>query len=163
MNTGEMTQNISGLFREIVKGSPETGGFILNPKDPGLLSSLDHLSASEASQVHNGGASIAAHVDHVRYGLSLMNRWANGENPFEDSDWSVSWKKLNVSEAEWEQLRAQLRQEAEQWLSTLERPREVNEIELNGVLGSVAHVAYHFGAIRQIDRKIRGPGATPES
>ena len=36
-----------------------------------------------ASQTSHGGASIAAHVAHLTYGLSLMNRWAGGEaNPF---------------------------------------------------------------------------------
>jgi hypothetical protein len=32
-------------------------------------------------------------------------------------------------------------------------------MELNGVIASVAHLAYHLGAIRQIDRAIRGPSA----
>jgi hypothetical protein len=30
-------------------------------------------------------------------------------------------------------------------------------MELNGVVGSIAHLAYHLGAIRQIDRAARGP------
>jgi hypothetical protein len=33
--------------------------------------------------------------------------------------------------------------------------------ERNGVIGSIAHLAYHLGAIRQIDRSIHGPKATP--
>jgi hypothetical protein len=33
-------------------------------------------------------------------------------------------------------------------------------MELNGVVASVAHLAYHLGAIRQIDRSIQGPKAT---
>jgi hypothetical protein len=36
-------------------------------------------------------------------------------------------------------------------------PREVQEIELNGMIGSIAHLAYHLGAIRQIDSSLRGP------
>jgi hypothetical protein len=39
------------------------------------------------------------------------------------------------------------------------RPRDVGEIELNGIIGSIAHLAYHLGAIRQIDRAARGPSA----
>jgi hypothetical protein len=38
-------------------------------------------------------------------------------------------------------------------------PRDVDDIELNGMVGSVAHLAYHLGAIRQIDRATRGPAA----
>jgi hypothetical protein len=36
----------------------------------------------------------------------------------------------------------------------------MSTLELNGVIASVAHLAYHLGAIRQIDRTIRGPEAT---
>ena len=42
--------------------------------------------------------------------------------------------------------------------STFER--EVDEVELNGVVGSIAHLAYHVGAMRQMDRALRGPRAT---
>ena len=31
------------------------------------------------------------------------------------------------------------------------QPRDVDEIELNGMIGSIAHLAYHLGAIRQIN------------
>jgi hypothetical protein len=54
-------------------------------------------------------------------------------------------------------LRAGLRVEAERWLSVLRTPRELQEIELNGVVGSIAHLAYHLGAVRQIDQTLRGP------
>jgi hypothetical protein len=101
--------------------------------------------------------SIAAHVDHLRYGLSLMNRWSLGENPFEDADWSASWRTPIVSDSEWRQRRADLRTEASSWQEALRRPREVGEMELNGMLGSIAHLAYHLGAIRQINRTARGP------
>ena len=61
---------------------------MLNPGDEGLIRSLEKLSAADASALTATGSSIAAHVDHVRYGLSLMNRWSQGENPFDSADWS---------------------------------------------------------------------------
>lgn len=64
-----------------------------------------------------------------------------------------------MSDAEWERLRAGLREEAHRWLEALRAPREVKEVELNGMIGSIAHLAYHLGAIRQIDRTARGPAA----
>jgi hypothetical protein len=103
------------------------------------------------------GASIAAHVDHLRYGLSLMNRWSNGENPFDEADWGASWRRTTVTETEWQELRAGLGDEAHRWLGWLQAPREVNRVELNGIVGSIAHVAYHLGAIRQINAASRGP------
>ena len=38
-----------------------------------------------------------------------------------------------------------------------QQPRDLEGDALNGAIASVAHLAYHFGAIRQIDRSIRGP------
>ena len=125
--------------------------------DEGLLRSLDKLSATAASSPTATGSSIAAHVDHVRYGLSLMNRWSEGQNPFTDADWSASWKKTAVSDDEWRKLRTDLRAEATRWLDVLRTPREVREVELNGIIGSIAHIGYHLGAVRQINSSLRGP------
>jgi hypothetical protein len=155
MNTREIAASLATVFAELVDGAPTTGGYVLNRGDAGLRRSLDKLDAAAASRVNAGGSSIAAHVDHVRYGLSLLNRWAAGENP----DWTLSWRKTSVSETEWQQLRADIRDEARQWAVAIGRPRDVDELELNGVIGSIAHAAYHIGAIRQIDRQARGPSA----
>ena len=57
----------------------------------------------------------------------------------------------------WQKLRADLRDEATRWQTALRAPREVQEIELNGMVGSIAHLAYHLGAIRQINSSVRGP------
>jgi hypothetical protein len=160
MNTSEITRTMTMLLSELVNGAPESGAFMLNPGDAGLMASLDQLSAEAASASSEGGATIAAHAEHLRYGLSLMNRWAGGEeNPFADADWSRSWHTTSVSEAEWGQIRDGLRDEAQRWLAAVGTPRDVAGIELNGMLGSIAHLAYHLGAIRQIDRTTRGPKA----
>ena len=135
---------------------------MLNGGDAGLVRSLDTLSAPAASAVPAaGGASIAAHVDHIRYGLSLMNRWAKGEqNPWAAADWAASWTRTTVNDAQWRALRDALASEVRAWLDVLRTPRDYNlQIELNGVISSIAHLAYHFGAIRQIDRATRGPAA----
>jgi hypothetical protein len=157
MNTRDLTGTLTTLFGELVTGPSPAGAYILNAGDTGLLRSLDNLSARDASAGVSGGASIAAHVDHLRYGLSLMNRWSEGESPFESADWSASWRKTSVSEREWRELRAALRSEAERWLDALRAPRDVREIELNGMIGSIAHLAYHLGAVRQINNATRGP------
>jgi hypothetical protein len=161
MNSSELAQAMETLFAELVDGAPQRGAYMLNQEDPGLLRSLDRLSAEAASASVHGGASIAAHVEHVRYGLSLMNRWAGGEeNPFAGADWAAAWNTTSVSDAGWAELRAALADEAHRWLATLRTPRELGGMALNGVLGSIAHLAYHLGAIRQIDRAARGPAAT---
>jgi hypothetical protein len=86
-----------------------------------------------------------------------MNRWGRGEDPFKDADWGASWRKTTVSDQAWQQLRAELRMEAAGWIDALRTPREVDDSELSGMIGSIAHLAYHFGAIRQINQLARGP------
>ncbi|HXW05973.1 MAG TPA: hypothetical protein VD833_12120 [Vicinamibacterales bacterium] len=156
MRTDDFAPTLETLFSELVNGAPASA-YMLNSGDVGLLQSLDRLSAEAASVPTSTGASIAAHVDHLRYGLALMNRWSAGEHPFEDADWSQSWKRRVVSDEEWQRLREQLRGEAARWLDALRVPREVTGTELNGMIGSIAHLAYHLGAIRQIDPTLRGP------
>lgn len=161
MISDDLNRSLPSLFRELVHGAPAAGAFVLNPGDVGLLAALDGLSAADASLSRNEGGTIAAHVDHLRFGLSLLNRWAAGEeNPFADADWTASWKRRSVSEEEWAELREGLRTEVERWHAALLEPREVAGIELDGVIGSVVHLAYHLGAIRQIAPGLRGPRAS---
>jgi hypothetical protein len=152
-------RSLETLFRELIDGPDERAAWMLNGGDAGLLRSLVTLTASAASAAPvGGGASIAAHVDHVRYGLSLMNRWSQGEHdPWSTADWTASWSRSVVNDQEWVALRQALGAEARTWLDTLRAPRDCSEMELNGVIASIAHLSYHFGAIRQIDRSIRGP------
>jgi hypothetical protein len=157
MNTAEMSSALGALLSELVDGASKDGGYMLNPGDEGMLRSLEKLSGADASALTATGSSIAAHVDHVRYGLSLMNRWSRGENPFGSADWSESWKKTSVSEPEWQQRIAELRAEAARWLGVVRAPRQVDEDELKGLIGSIVHLAYHLGAIRQIKQATRGP------
>jgi hypothetical protein len=159
MQTTEVTGALGRLFSELVDGTSGRGdAIILNSGDLGMLRSLDKLAAADASGSVNDGATIAAHAQHVRYGLSLMNRWADqGGNPFADATWDEAWRIATVDEGEWSEIRTGLRDEARRWLEVLRSPREVGEIELSGMIASVAHLAYHLGAIRQISTRLRGP------
>ena len=150
---------LAGLFSELVNGAHEPGGaFVLNSGDVGLLRSLDLLSAADASRAVNDGATIAAHAQHMRYGLSLMNRSvSDGGDPFADTRWDEAWTVSTVDAGEWEAIRCGLRSEALCWLSALAVPRPASAAELSGMIASIAHLAYHLGAVRQIDQGIRGP------
>jgi hypothetical protein len=159
MNTTDVNPALARLFAELVDGASGTAGaFILNTGDAGLLRSLDTLSAADASRAVNDGATIAAHALHLRYGLSLMNRWATeGGNPFADATWDAAWKTSIVDAHTWQVIRDRLRDEAHRWLQALASPRDATDIELTGMIASIAHLAYHLGAIRQIDKQTRGP------
>jgi hypothetical protein len=158
MRTDDVAVVLARLFGELTEGVSGGGGFVLNTGDIGLLRSLDALSAADASRSVNDGATIAAHTQHVRYGLSLMNRWAReGGDPFADAMWDAAWKISRVDDAEWSEIPEGLRTETERWSEVLTRPRDVTEVELTGLIASVAHLAYHIGAIRQINKDARGP------
>ena len=156
-----LNDSLTTLLRELVHGPAPEFSFILNPGDIGLLRSLDAISADAASAAAPaGGASIAAHVDHLRYGFELLNRWSQGENPFGDADYGASWTRGTVNQEEWIDRRAALAGEIAKWERAVAEPRELEGIELNGVLASIAHLAYHIGAIRQIDKALQGPRAS---
>jgi hypothetical protein len=159
MNTADINRTLTRLFSELIDGPDRrTGAFVLNTGDAGLLRSLDKLSAGDASRSVNDGATIAAHAQHLRYGLSLMNRWASeGGNPFADATWDAAWKMSGVDAAAWQEIRTGLRDEAHRWTQALSSARDVTDIELAGMIGSIAHLGYHLGAIRQIDKQTRGP------
>jgi len=154
-----LNSSLAQLFAELTDGPASGEAYMLNSGDPGLLRSLDGLSATAASKpAAPGSPSIAAHVDHLCFGLDLMNRWGDGEtNPWSGADWTASWRRITVTDSEWAALRDRLRDATRRWRAVLERPREMSPVELNGVIGSLAHLAYHLGAIRQIDRSIAGP------
>jgi len=165
MNTRDLTGVLSTLFSELVNGSPDptVGTSMLNRGDLGLLASLEKISAAAASATTSGGGSIAAHSDHLHYGLSILNRWASGETkPWKNADWTASWKRGTVSEPEWRTLRDNLRRESDAWLRAIAVPRDIDDREAGWMIGSIAHLAYHLGAIRQIDRATRGPTAEDE-
>jgi hypothetical protein len=140
------------LLVEIFNGPPGSECYVLNPGDPGLLRQLDAIDAVAASKRPMAGkTTIAAHVDHVRYGLSLMNRWAAGEaNPWANADWDASWKKTTVNDDQWRTLRAELRREADAWRKHATDRQAWDDLTAAGALSSAAHTAYHLGAIRQI-------------
>jgi hypothetical protein len=155
----QVRHTLQQLLRELLDGPPEAASFVLNPGDSGLFRSLAKLSAADASARSNGGSSIAAHVHHLRYGFELMNRWAKGENPFADADYAASWAQQEVTDEEWRARRDGFEREARAWLKAIEEPRELDDTALSGMIGSIAHLAYHLGAIRQIAPAARGPKA----
>lgn len=159
MRTDDTARSLAHLFSELVDGvTGGAGGFVLNKGDIGLLKSLEHLSAADASRSTNDGATIAAHAQHVRYGLSLMNEWAStGGNPFADAKWDEAWNIKAVSADQWNEIRAGLADEAQRWNDVLKTPREASGMEFTGLVSSIGHLAYHLGAIRQINKDTRGP------
>ena len=143
---------IGTLLSELVDGPSGFGCWIINRDEPGMLGLLKTLNSEQASQSPAPGRkSIAAHVQHLSYALSLLNRWASGEeNPFATADWEGSWQIGELDDDSWQTLVAQLGRQAHDWKDAVTQPREWDELSVTGAIASAAHVAYHFGAIKQI-------------
>jgi hypothetical protein len=140
------------ILTEIFDGPPGKDAFLLNPGDPGMLGQLESIDATTASSRPMAGlTTVASHVDHVHYGVTLMNRWIAGEpNPWASADWTASWKRTTVTEEQWRTLRDNLRKETDKWRRAIETHSDWNEMSAPGAISSAAHTAYHLGAIRQI-------------
>ncbi len=83
--------------------------------------------------------------------MTLLNRWMAGEeNPWADADWNASWQRTSVTPEEWKSLCQRLSDASRAWQSAVAQRTDWNELTASGALASVAHTAYHLGAIRQI-------------
>ena len=143
---------VSKLLTEIFDGPPTEECYVVNRGDPGLHRQLESISAFTASsQPILGKSSVAAHVHHVYFGLSILVRWAAGEqNPWASADFNESWGRSRVTEEEWNALRQNLRKEADTWRDIVSTRVEWDDMSAAAALSTIAHTAYHLGALRQI-------------
>jgi hypothetical protein len=65
-----------------------------------------------------------------------------------------------VDDRQWVELVAGLEREIRNWHEAVALPRAQEHAALAETIGSVVHLAYHLGAIRQIDAAAAGPRAT---
>src|SRR5687768_7413025 len=151
-----LTDALRNLLTELAVGPPGKSAYVLNPGDRGLLESLSALSAAQASAQPQGRSSVASHVHHLHYGFTLANRRARGEDPYQDANWSESWRQQQVNDAEWTRLLTDLGDEIRTWREAIS-PREWDPVVLTGTIASIAHLAYHLGAIRQLNAATAGP------
>ena len=159
MDVALFREALVGLLRELVDGPPGDVAFIVNPGDRGILRSLAQFPAADASARPGGRSSVAAHVQHLRYGFELLNRWARGENPFAEATYAKSWGQQQVTDDEWRDLRAALDREVRAWMTVVSERQDWDSMTLSGAMSSVAHLAYHLGAIRQLVPGASGPAA----
>ncbi|HEX5872288.1 MAG TPA: DinB family protein [Longimicrobium sp.] len=136
---------------------PRSTHFVNNQPDCGLLGTLDGLTAEQASTpVEEDGATAAAQAEHVRFSLDVSTRWMQGDRA--KADWARSWDVREVDDDAWTELRDQLRRAYEAFVVTVhQQPMDAELLE--GVVATVAHAAYHLGALRQIARHARAEAA----
>ena len=144
-----MEQMRASLLTLLEETFERVSGYYLD-KGTSLFETLEGISPETASKAASGSrASIAAHVEHLRFYLDVSLRSMRGE-AVGKIDWSESWKLQRVTAEEWEALKGRLRQAYTSVQATVhgddawDRPEDVSD-----ALAILAHTAYHLGAIRQ--------------
>ena len=126
-------------------------------KGTSLFESIDGLSAAEASHAASkGSASIAAHVDHARFYLDVLEAVMRGETVGK-VDWQEIWRNTRtVTPEQWNAIRARLRASYGRLRERLADPAAwERDAQFEGALAIAVHTAYHLGAIRQVIRSLR--------
>ncbi len=141
------------MLKEAFEGpaNPKETWFTNNEPNSGIFGALEEISAHKASILVNG-TTLAGHANHVRYHMWGTNEFLkNGTCP--KMDWVKSWEPTVVGENDWIDVQSELRSEYLRLVAALDLI-EYNEPISNEVLGSLAHSAYHLGAIRQIVKQV---------
>lgn len=132
----EAFENVHGMFLD---------------RGTSLFETLATISAEEASRpVSPACASLAAHVEHMRFYLDLTVDYVQGRRP-EKVDWGEIWRTVRaVTPEEWEASKNRLH-DSYQKIIELAKSMETweGEGEIGGALAVLAHTAYHLGEIRQ--------------
>lgn len=115
-----------------------------------LFETLATITAAEASNpVSANCASIAAHVEHMRFYMDITLRYIRGERP--QVDWGEIWRTVReVSPEAWAASQQRLRETyAEVRALVTSTESWEGEDEIGGALALLMHNAYHLGEIRQ--------------
>jgi len=134
-------------------------------KGTSLLETLSGVSAEVASRaVSKNGTTIAAHVKHVEFYLTVLEQALSGKDPGK-VDWNEIWRTTRgVSESEWQALVGKLKETYRRLLGKLKSIETWDEEhEIWDPLAIVTHTAYHLGAIRQALRVVGESGAGNEA
>jgi hypothetical protein len=119
----------------------------------GLFATLAALTAAQASQVTVLGTSIAAHSAHSAYHMEVVVRFMQGDRgPF---DWPNSFAPCSVDAASWQARQERLQKAYAGIVELANSTEHWDERSVAGIAGTLAHLVYHLGAIRQMLKLVR--------
>ncbi|HZJ08381.1 MAG TPA: hypothetical protein VFD39_01675 [Trueperaceae bacterium] len=151
-----LTRAFHDRYKELLEGVPAGEPTWVTTGGPGggVYGTLAKLSASQAS-AEVDGTTVAAHAEHLRWALQLVNDHFAGVEP--TGDWSESWLVKEVDAATWNALRSELKEAGTKLLANiLELQQWGDGMGITGALASYGHTAYHLGALRQLQKRVEG-------
>ncbi len=151
INQEDFTTALSILFRETFEGMPTAEEQVYLAHDTGIFATLGKLSAEQVSTEING-ATVAAHSEHARFYVELLDNYLNRD--MRVVDFKQSWNVTTLNEDEWDDLRQKIAKLYGKTLETLEKNEVWGLDTITVAIGIVAHTAYHLGAIRQMAKSL---------
>ena len=151
INQTDFTQSLAILLKESFEGMPTSVEQVFLDGDSGIFSTLGKLDAEQASAEINS-TTIAAHAEHARFYIELLDNYLNKD--MRVVDFKQSWRVKNVSEDEWDALRENVSKTYRKLGETLRKTDDWSLDTITVALGIVAHTAYHLGAIRQLTKNL---------
>jgi hypothetical protein len=143
----------ASLLYEIIDGpaEPAVTWVVSNAPNTGLLGTMAAMTAEQASHAPAPGRkTAAAHGQHLRFALELAAQRLQGQSP--EADWDSSWEPSIVTPAEWKQLQERIRAASATVRQLIADGESWDGMMLQGIVATVAHTAYHLGAMRQLLR-----------
>jgi len=147
----EIREDLLALFDEAYASEEyENTWFKDNEPASSILTALDALTVEQALARGCGRNPVAGHAQHLAVSLEGVDRALRGE-PW-DVDWEGSWQLAEpFGESEWEALRLRLRRAYAASIVAIREREDWSDLALRrGTIGTLAHAAFHLGAIRQI-------------
>ncbi len=151
INQDDFKQALSILFRETFEGMPTVEEYIFTNPEAGIFATLGKLDARQASREVNH-VTIAAHAEHARFYLELLDNYLNKD--LRVVDFNQSWRVKTVGEDEWDALRENMAKVYRKVSETFQNNNEWALDTITVAMGIVAHTAYHLGAIRQMIKSV---------
>ena len=149
INQEDLVKSLQYLLKETFEGAPTGSSSIYLDRGIGIFSTLDELNAAQAS-FSITETTIAAHSEHARYYLEVLNNFLNGL--VQNADWDRSWAKKEVDDKEWEELKSNFRGMYKTVGETFQKIEDWDDDKITEAMAIVVHSAYHLGAIRQISK-----------
>ena len=157
----ELLKEIEELLRETFEGGRPGEGTRYLDHAAGIRATLTSLDAAQASRSRRGHPSIAAHARHMNFHLRVVAEWMQGVRV--KRDWPASFVPGEVSAEEWARLQSELEESRTEFLRVLRSLPPDKFVSEGAGIDALVHLAYHLGAIRQIDRALRGPRAEDDA
>lgn len=136
---------------ESVQGQP----LFIN-RGESLFQTLADITAEQASQPMGECATLAAHVEHIRYYLDVLEDYMFKKD-LSHVNWNKVWETVTtVSDEEWDAMNSNLKSTYERIKGHLSNPDVWDSIhEVSAMMGMIVHTAYHLGEIRQMTCRLK--------